>query len=67
MTASLKKLKQVDRDGALTALVILFCTVGVFVGSMAFARWTMNQTLGYCLVALYIVYVLFTIAAEAGV
>lgn len=57
--------QKVDKDGATTALIILFCTVLVFVGSLVLSRWTMNQTLSYCLLATYVAYVIYTITAEA--
>lgn len=56
---------QVDKDGATTALIILFCTVLVFVGSLMLSRWTMNKTLSYTLLGTYVVYVIYTITAEA--
>lgn len=56
---------KVDKDGVLTALIILFCTVSVFVTSLVCTRWHMNKTLGYCLLTAYLVYALYTILAEA--
>lgn len=57
--------QQVDSDGATTALIILFCAVLIFVGSLIASSWTMNTKLAYCLLTTYAAYVIYTITVEA--
>mmetsp|Transcript_7581 Transcript_7581/g.13658 ORF Transcript_7581/g.13658 Transcript_7581/m.13658 type:complete len:532 (+) Transcript_7581:215-1810(+) len=59
---------KVCKDGIETAVLILFCTVILFVGVLAINKWMMNTSVGVGLFALYMCYVLYTIisAASAG-
>ncbi len=58
-------MKKVDSEGATTALIILFCAVLIFVGSLVVSKWSMSTTLAYCLLGTYATYVVYTIVAEA--
>ncbi|CAN0275500.1 unnamed protein product [Pylaiella littoralis] len=56
---------EVNSEGATKALIILFCAVMIFLGSLMLSRWTMNMRLAYSLLTTYGTYVVYTITAEA--
>ncbi|GMI08139.1 hypothetical protein TrLO_g14312 [Triparma laevis f. longispina] len=56
----------VCKDGIETAVLILFCTVILFVGVLAINKWMMNTTVGIGLFALYALYVIYTIISAAS-
>ena len=56
----------VDKDGIITAVIILFCTVLLFVGVLAANKWQMNTTVGVGLFSLYGLYVIYTIVNESS-
>ena len=56
----------VDKDGIVTAVIILFCTVLMFVCVLAFNKWQMNTSVGVGLFALYGLYVVYTIVKESS-
>ena len=55
----------VDKDGIFEAVVILFCTVFLFLAVLVGNRWKMTTLLGRTLFGLYIVYVGYVVAKEA--
>ena len=50
--------------GISVGLVILFCTIILFVGVIAVNKFRMNSTLGYIFFASYILYLTYTLLAE---
>jgi Ca2+/Na+ antiporter len=55
----------VAKDGIIVAVAILFCTVLLFVGVLAFNKWQMNTNVGTGLFFLYFCYVVYTILSAA--
>ncbi len=51
----------VNKDGIVVAVIILFCTVLLFVGVLATNKWMMNTNVGIGLFVLYLLYVVYTI------
>jgi Ca2+/Na+ antiporter len=56
----------VCKDGIDIAVLILFCTVLLFVGVLAINKWQMNTTVGVGLFSLYGVYVIYTIVSATS-
>lgn len=55
---------QVNVDGISVGLVILFCTIFLFIGVIAVNKFRMNSTLGYVFFVAYILYLTYTLLAE---
>jgi Ca2+/Na+ antiporter len=56
---------QNDYESLEVVLCILLFTVGIFVSMLKFNDWTMNKTLGYMLLFVYLVYVIYVIVVAA--
>ena len=60
-----KESMPVDRDGILTTVIILFCTVILFVGLLIASKWQMNAKLGGGLFGIYLAFVTYRIVAAS--
>ena len=56
---------KVDKDGISEAVIILFCTVFLFLAVLVFNKWKMTPLLGKSLFFLYLCYAGYTIGKEA--
>jgi len=52
----------VDADGITGAIIILFATVFLFLGVLIVRKWKMDGKVGAVLLALYFIYIIYTIA-----
>jgi len=57
---------KVCKDGIIVAVIILFCTVLLFVAVLAINKWQMNTSVGVGLFALYGLYVIYTIVSASS-
>ncbi|CAM9508671.1 unnamed protein product [Chrysoparadoxa australica] len=55
----------VSKDDIFSNILILFCTVCLFVGVLAVNKWRMNSHIGLALFALYIIYIVYLLIMES--
>ena len=55
---------RVDKGGIEVAVGILLGTVCLFFGTLVWAKWRMRSSVGYFYIALYLLYVMWTLMIE---